>query len=71
MEVFLTHHDWNENDMGNINFGLEPNFTGIGVYVYRHPDMNDDWFVMTLQNDGTKGAIQGGLRVSDAWTKTN
>ena len=66
--VLLTQHELTEEELDEEHIGIKQDFDGIVVFVFRHPNKNNKWFMMTLQNEGTRSAfrqedqIQSGIR---------
>ena len=48
--ILLTQHEMLEQDFLDSEIGYRQDYEGAAVYVFRHPNQNNKWYVMTLQN---------------------
>jgi hypothetical protein len=56
--ILLTQQEMLEHEFTGSTIGYRQNYEGVAVYVFRHPHRANRWFVMTLQNQGTRSALR-------------
>ena len=60
-----------EEEFMDSELGYRMDYEGIGVFVFRHPQRDGKWFVMTMQNQGTRSALKVENEIQSAMRKDN
>ena len=56
--ILLTQEEMLEQNFLTSTLGYRQDYEGFAVFVFRHPHRENKWFVMTLQNMGSRGVLR-------------
>ena len=56
--ILLTQQQMLEEEFTESTVGYRQDYEGTALYIFRHPHRENNWFAMTLQNQGTRSALR-------------